>query len=628
MRDFSLPPLVEIPRSGGLANSVYETAERTPGLPALARRGGPDGAERTPDGAEWTPVSAAEFRDEVMAVAKGLLANGIAFGERIAVMSRTRYEWTLFSYAAWSIGAQVVPVYPTSSAEQVRWILADAEAAAIVVEHEDHAMSVGAACGGLPLRRMWQLDDGCVERLTEEGRDVPDALVHRHRHAVGPESTATITYTSGTTGRPKGCVITHANLMAECDTLFAGWSVILAERGEQPSLLAFLPLSHIYGLMVQVFCIRNGVTLGHQPDLAPSELLPAFASFRPTFVFAVPYIFEKIYSRARQVAQESGRGDLFDRATDVAVRYAEAIERRHMKTGPGPGPMLRAAHAVFDRMVFTRLRAVLGGRVRYAVSGGSSLRRELGLLFAGAGITVYEGYGLTETTGAVTGQPVGRVRFGTVGRPLPGCAVHISEEGDVWVRGGVVFSRYHNDPEATEAVLRDGWFATGDVGHLDDAGYLVITGRKKDIIITSGGKSTSPYVLEERIRAHSMVSQCLVVGDDRPYIAALITLDPDALHHWLRINGKAEEGGGHARGRSDGPSHPVPDPADQDLHNEIQRAVTAANSAVSRAESIRAFRILPREFTAAGGMMTPSLKLRRSAIVQAYAEDIEELYTV
>ncbi|MEU6084811.1 AMP-dependent synthetase/ligase [Streptomyces sp. NPDC047108] len=624
MRDFSLPPLVEIPRSGGLANSVHERAERTPDLPALARRGGPEGTD-------WIQVSAAAFRDEVTALAKGLLANGIAFGERIAIMSRTRYEWTLFSYAAWTIGAQVVPVYPTSSAEQVRWILADAEVAAVVVEHEDHAMSVGAACGGLPLRRMWQLDAGCVEQLTEEGRDVPDALVGRHRNAVGPDSTATITYTSGTTGRPKGCVITHANLMAECDTLFAGWNTILAERGEQPSLLAFLPLSHIYGLMVQVFCIRNGVTLGHQPDLAPSELLPAFASFRPTFVFAVPYIFEKIYSRARQVAEESGRGELFDRATDVAERYAEAIERRHMGRGPGPGPMLRAAHAVFDRMVFTRLRAVLGGRVRYAVSGGSSLRRELGLLFAGAGITIYEGYGLTETTGAVTGQPVGRVRFGTVGRPLPGCAVHIGEEGDVWVRGGVVFAGYHNDPGATGAVLQDGWFATGDIGHLDDAGHLVITGRKKDIIITSGGKSTSPYVLEERIRAHSMVSQCLVVGDDRPYIAALITLDPDALHHWLRLRGKeapAAGSAGQAGRRADGASHPVPDLADQDLHHEIQRAVTAANSAVSRAESIRAFRILPREFTAAGGLVTPSLKLRRSAIVQAYAQDIEELYTV
>ncbi|MEV6317776.1 AMP-dependent synthetase/ligase [Streptomyces sp. NPDC051776] len=622
MRDFQVPPVVEIPRSGGLADSVYETAERTPDLPALARRGGPDGTE-------WTPVSAAAFRDEVMALAKGLLASGIVFGERVAVMSRTRYEWTLFSYAVWSIGATVVPVYPTSSAEQIRWILADAEVVAIVVEHEDHAMSVGTACGGLPLRRMWQLDDGCIDRLIEEGREVPEALVGRHRHAVGPDSTATITYTSGTTGRPKGCVITHANLMVECDTLFAGWSVILAERGEQPSLLAFLPLSHIYGLMVQVFCIRNGVTLGHQPDLAPSELLPAFASFRPTFVFAVPYIFEKIYSRARQVAQESGRGDLFDRAADVAQRYAEAIECRHMGLGPGPGPMLRAAHAVFDRMVFSKLRSVLGGRVRYAVSGGSSLRRELGLLFAGAGITIYEGYGLTETTGAVTGQPVGRVRFGTVGRPLPGCAVHISEDGDIWVRGGVVFSRYHNDPQATEAVLEDSWFATGDIGHLDDAGYLVITGRKKDIIITSGGKSTSPYVLEERIRAHSMVSQCLVVGDDRPYIAALITLDPDALHHWLRLRGRDVNGtGGHGGGRTDAPSHSVPDLSDQELHDEIQRAVTAANSAVSRAESVRAFRILPGEFTAAGGLVTPSLKLRRSAIVKAYARDIEELYTV
>ncbi|MGP3948110.1 AMP-dependent synthetase/ligase [Streptomyces sp. 7N604] len=612
MREYSLPHLVEAPRSGGLADSVYQVAESDPKLAQLARRGDPDGGE-------WVQVTAAEFRDEVLELAKGLLASGIQFGDPVAVMSRTRYEWTLFSYALWSIGAQVVPVYPTSSAEQVGWILSDAGAVAIVVEHEDHAMTVGAVCNSLPLlRRIWQLDDACVQRLAEQGRNIPDTLVHRHRQAVGPNATATITYTSGTTGRPRGCVITHANLAAECDTLFAGWNELLAERGEQPTLLAFLPLSHIYGLMVQVFCMRGGVTLGHQPDLAPASLLPALASFRPTFVFAVPYIFEKIYRRARQAAEESGRQDLFDRAVDIAVRYAEAVERRHMGLGPGPGPWLRAAHAVFDRMVYGRLRSVLGGRVRYAVSGGSTLRRELGLLFAGAGITIYEGYGLTETTAAVTGQPVGFVRFGTVGRPLPGCAVHIARDGEVWVYGDVVFAGYHRNPAATGAVLRDGWFATGDVGYLDDDGYLVITGRKKDIIITSGGKSTSPQVLEERIRAHALVSQCLVVGDNRPYIAALITLDPEALEHWLRLRGK----------HMSGPSSHDPSQAvlDEELRTEIQRAVTAANSAVSRAESVRAFRILPFEFSAADGLLTPSLKLRRGAIVQAYAQDIEDLY--
>ncbi|MGX4687680.1 AMP-dependent synthetase/ligase [Streptomyces sp. JNUCC 63] len=608
MRDFSLPPLVATLPTGGLADSVYDVAEHDPKLVQLSRR------SSEPDSDEWIPVTAAEFRHEVMGLAKGLLAGGVQFGERVAVMSRTRYEWTLFCYALWSIGATVVPVYPTSSADQVRWILSNAQVAAIVVEHEDHAMTVGAACDGLPLRSMWQLDADCVGQLTALGRDVPDAEVHRHRRAVGPRSVATIAYTSGTTGlHPKGCVITHANLAVECDTLYAGWKEIIAEPGEQPSILAFLPLSHIYGLMVQVVCLRGGVRLGHQPDLTPAALLPALASFRPTYVFAVPYVFERIFHKARRAAEDAGRGQLFDKAAEIAVRHAEAVERRDKGEGPGPGPMLRAAHAVFDRLVYGRLRAVLGGRVRNATSGGSTFDRELGLFFAGAGITIHDGYGLTETTAAVTSQPPGRPRFGTVGRPLPGCAVHIAWDGEIWVRGDVVFSGYHGDPEGTKAVLRDGWFATGDVGHLDDDGFLVITGRKKDIIVTSGGKSVSPQVLEERLRRHPLISQCLVVGDNRPFIAALITLDLEASEHWHQVRGRPLS-------RSGGMT------VAKEVHAEIQRAVSMANSAVSRAESIRRFRVLPTEFSMADGLMTPSLKLRRGAIVKAYAAKIEELY--
>lgn len=350
VRQFSLPPLLEPLSSGGLADSVYDVAARYPGLPQLSRR---DPA----DPEQWHTVTARAFRDEVMALAKGLLVNGIGFGDRVALMARTRYEWTQFSYALWSIGAQVVPVYPTSSAEQVRWILTHSQVTAVVVEFEENAMTVGAACGDLPgLRHIWQLDDGCVARITAQGRRVHDEAVHRLRWTVEPGSVAVIAYTSGTTGRSKGCVITHANLAAECDTLISCFHTIFAEPGEQPSVLAFLPLSHIYGLMVQVSCLRGGVTLGHQPDIAPAALLPALASFRPTFLLAVPYIFEKIYEGARRNAERSGRARLFERAADVARRYAEAVERRGLGQGHGPGPMLRTAHAAFEHLVYARIR--------------------------------------------------------------------------------------------------------------------------------------------------------------------------------------------------------------------------------------------------------------------------------
>lgn len=594
-------------RAGGLADSVEETARRDPLFVQLSR------LDPTQPGG-WEPVTAEQFRDEVMAVAKGFLANGIRFGNRVALMSRTRYEWTVLAYALWSLGVEIVPVYPTSSSEQVRWILEDAQVNAIVVEHENHAMTVAAASGAESrMSRLWQMDRGCVATLIDEGRDVSDELVDRHRAAVLPHQVAVVCYTSGTTGTPKGCLVTHANLAAEADTLMEGWGRLLAEPGLRPSILNFLPVAHIYGLLVVVCCLRGGVRLGHQPDIGPQQLLPALASFRPTFVFAVPYVFEKIFHTARRAAEEAGRLHVFDKAADVAMRYAEAVECMSRRVGRGPSPALKALHAVYDRLVYRKLRAVLGGQVRNAVSGASTLRRDLGLFYCGAGITVYDGYGLTETAGAVTAQPPGSVRFGTVGRPMPGNEIHIADDGEVWVRGDTVFAGYLNNPEANDAVLRDGWFATGDLGLIDGEGYLVITGRKKDVIITSGGKSVSPMVLEEQLRHHPLISQCLVVGDNQPYIAALITLDPEALDHWRRLKGKAQT-----------------DMAalieDEDLREQIQRAVSRANTRVSRAESIRAFRILPREFSVDDGLMTPSLKLKRRAIARVYAGEIDALY--
>ena len=604
MREFAVPALAEPLLTGGLAESVFTSADKDPGLVALSRR--------TPDGG-WEDVSTAQFRDEVLAIAKGLLHQGVRFGDRVALMSRTRYEWAVLDYALWTIGAQPVPVYPTASAEQLHWILADSQAVACIVEHEDHAMTVGSICDNLPsLRRIWQLDTGALKELALAGRSIPDELIDRHRSSVAPESVATVIYTSGTTGRPKGCLLSHANFAAETDNIVAAYQEVFRRHGnEQPSTLLFLPLAHVFGRMVQIAALRSGVRLGHEPSLAPAQLLPALASFRPTFVPAVPSVFEKLLQRAREAAETGGRAAAFEKAYDLAVRYATAVERHAFGNGAGPSPALRLQHQVYDRAVYSRLRAVLGGRVRHAMSGGSPMSRELGLFFAGAGVPVYEGYGLTESTAAVTSNPPDRPRFGTVGRPVPGTTVRIAEDGEVLVRGGQIFQGYLDN--ALGRPVRSSWLATGDLGRLDAEGYLSITGRKKEIIVTSSGKTVAPALLEDRVRLHPLVSQCIVVGDNRPCIGALLTLDREALAHWQRRRGKPELPPAQAR-------------RDPDLHAELQRAVAAANTAVSRAESIRAFRVLAEDFTERQGLLTPSLKLRRRAVHAACAADIDALY--
>ncbi|GHE63285.1 long-chain acyl-CoA synthetase [Streptomyces longispororuber] len=607
MREFTNPPLASAPRAGGLADAVFDHAAEDPPRVVLGRKSEETGL--------WRDVTAAAFRDEVLAVAKGLLAQGVRFGDRVALMSRTRYEWTLLDFALWTVGAQVVPLYPTSSAEQVFWMLHDAQVTAVVVEHEDHAMTVGSVVDRLPLlRRLWQLDGDAVGELTRAGRDLDDEVVHRHRRAVTPSSVATVIYTSGTTGRPKGCVLSHANLMFEVDTVVRRWEpVFRSRRGDEASTLLFLPLAHVFGRMVQIAAIRGRVKLGHQPSLSAAALLPDLAAFRPTFFLAVPYVFEKVFHAARRTAEREGRAGPFDKAVDVAVKYAEALEARAFGTGPGPSAGLRVQHQLFDKLVYAKVREALGGRVRHAMSGGSAMDRRLGLFFAGAGVTVFEGYGLTECSAAATANPPERTRYGTVGQAVPGTAVRIADDGEVWLRGDHVFQGYLNDPEATDAVLRDGWLATGDLGSLDEDGYLTITGRKKEILVTSGGKSVSPSRLEERVRDHPLVAQCVVVGNDRPYVAALVTLDAEAVDHWLALRDKPRLP----------PAELVRDP---DLETEVRRAVVAANTLVSQAESIRTFRILAHQFTEEHGLLTPSLKLKRKAIEEAYAAEVEALY--
>ena len=606
MHETTVPALATAPLVGGLADRVFESASEAPDRIVLGRK---------TDG-QWRDVTAAGFRDDVMALARGLLAEGIRFGDRVAVMSRTRYEWTLLDFALWTVGAQPVPVYPTASAEQLGWILRDSGAVACVIEDEDHAMTLGSVLGGEhTLTHVWQLDAGAVAALTEAGRRIPEELVHRHRLAVTPDAVATVIYTSGTTGRPQGCLLTHANFMAECDNLIAGWRPIFEPGGgEEPSTLLFLPLAHVFGRMVQVASLRAGVRLGHQPDMSATALLPDLASFRPTFVLGVPYVFERVFGAARAKAEAEGHLAIFDRAVEVAVRFAEARERRAFGEGPGPGPALRLSHRFYDKLVYGKVREALGGRVRNAVSGGSTMGRRLSLFFDGAGVTVYEGYGLTESTSAATCNPPGRVRHGTVGRPVPGTDIRITEDDEILLRGGAVFAGYLGDTDATRAALRTGWLHTGDLGSLDEDGYLTITGRKKELIVTASGKNLLPGVLEERVREHPLVEHCVVIGNDRPFVVALLTLDSEAVAHWLRLRGRRGliDVGGLAR--------------DPDLESEVRRAVSAANTQVSKAESIRAFRILPFSFTEERGLLTPSRKLKRRYIEQVCSPEIEALY--
>lgn len=608
MRAYALAPAPVSPLTGGLADSVFETAVRTPDLPVLARR-------PAPGSSLWEEVSAAGLRDEVVGLAKGMIASGISPGHRVAIMARTRYEWTALSYALWTVGAEVVPIYPTASRDQVEWILRDAKCVAVVVEDEQAVMTVGSVCGALPLlRHVWQLDSGSLDELVGKGELVPMTTVDSLRRIVLPDSTAVIAYTSGTSGRPLGCALSHLNLASACDTLLAGWRQTVAPPGEQGAVLAFLPFSHVYGLMIQNLCVRGGFLMGHEPELGTEALASALRSFRPTYFYAVPSVFEKMYKTFLHTAQQEGRGALFERAASTAREFAAALERQRLGEGAGPGLDLRLQHALFERTVYRRLRSAFGGRVVRATSGGSPLSRELSHFFEGIGVYVNDGYGLTETGGGVTMQPLGREKSGTVGQALPGIDLMLSDDGEVLVRGRSVFQGYLNDENTTRAVLRGGWLATGDLGWLDADGYLTITGRSKDIIVTSSGKSVAPAALEQRLRAHPLIHQAVVVGDDRPCVGALITLDPEFLAYWR----------GSLSLQSDAPSREARE--ENALREEIGRAVAAANSTVSRAESIRVFRVLAQPFGVANGMLTPSMKLRRDTIVAHYAAEIDSMY--
>ncbi|MGW6689567.1 AMP-dependent synthetase/ligase [Streptomyces sp. NPDC054961] len=596
VREVWVPALARVPVSGSLGDIPFANAREAPGEAVLARK--------EPDGT-WRDVSAAEFAAEVLAVAKGLIAEGLRPGDRLAIMARTTYEWTLLDFAGWAAALVTVPVYPTSSAIQARWILHDSGAVACAVEDTTQARIISAERANLPwLRHLWEFDTGAVARLVKAGEHVPDEVVRDRLAGCAPESVATLIYTSGTTGQPKGCVLTHGNFFAEVDNAVELLHPVFKSVSKDPaSTLLFLPLSHVFGRMVAIGCMRARVKVGHAPSIRGEDLLADLAGFRPTFLLAIPYVLEKVYNTARATAEKMGRASSFDRAARIARRVGEVAE------GKRPGLGLRAARAVYDPLVYRRIRAALGGRVRYVLSGGSPLGRRLAAFYTGAGIEVFEGYGLTETTAAATLTPPLRPRLGTVGWPLPGTAVRIADDGEVLLRGPHVFAGYWNGPP----VGADQWLPTGDIGELDDDGYLTITGRKKDMIITSGGKNVAPAPLEDWLRAHPLVGQCMVVGDNRPYVTALITLEPEGLQHWRQMRKK----GGVPIGEL---VH------DEELRADLQRAVDDANRLVSRAESIRRFAVLTGEFTEARGHLTASLKLRRGAIARDHEKEIDQLY--
>ncbi|HEX6449939.1 MAG TPA: AMP-binding protein [Trebonia sp.] len=714
------PYLVEPPVSGTLADLPFVNAAEAPSAVVFSRREGAASKRVAPEGSperaasRWRDVTAAEFAVQVTDVAKGLIEAGIEPGDRVAIMSRTRYEWTLLDFAVWAAGAVVVPVYPTASAEQAAWAIHDSGVRAVIAEDETCANVLEEVLGwsGVLLAppQIWRLDQGAVEELMMRGGSIPSAELDRRRAAVTPSATATIVYTSGTTGMPKGVPLSHANFLAEAVNCVALLRPVLDRSpGGPPSTLLFLPLAHVLTRVIEVACVQARIRLGHSPSTKPADLRPDLESFGATFLAGVPYVFEKIHQLGRAEARERHLGFVYDRATRVAVRYGERMLRARAGDGPGPSLPLRAARLLYELLVYRRVRAALGGRIREAISGGSALSPRLMLFFAGAGILVYEGYGLTETTGPVTVNPPGRPRPGTVGPPLPGCSVRIADDGEVLLRGPQVFRGYQagrgtgggvarpgvsgagvpgsgvsgpgvpgpgvpgsgvpgsgvageglagpgvsgagaaggsagSRGAAGGALLADGWFATGDLGRLDADGYLTITGRKKDILITHGGKNVSPGPLEDQLRAHPVISQCIVIGDDRPYVAALVTLDraqlvlavlddragrpaptggdsadDDTADGDFAISECASEMGGGVQVQS---AIPVP----PSVVAQVAAAVTEVNASVSQPESIRRVRIVEGDFTRERGLLSSSLKVRRRAVLDAYQADVEALY--
>ncbi|MCS5733534.1 AMP-dependent synthetase/ligase [Herbiconiux daphne] len=594
MNHYSVPPVVAADPEANATDLLIERVRQTPD----------DALFAVPDGAGWRDITAAEFLTQVRAVAKGLIAAGIQPGDKIGLMCKTRYEWTLIDFATWFTGAVLVPVYETSSPAQVQWNLSDSGAVAVILETADHFARFDEVHADLPLvNQVWQVDLGDLDKLAGAGGAVTDDELERRRSIARGSDLATLIYTSGTTGRPKGCILTHSNFVE----LSRNAAVVMKDV-VQPgaSTLLFITTAHVFARFISILSVHAGVKVGHQADT--KQLLPALGSFKPTFLLAVPRVFEKVYNSSEQKAETGGRGKIFRSAAAVAVEHSEALDAGHVPLG------LKVKFALFDRLVYSKLRTALGGNVKYAVSGSAPLGHRLGHFYRSLGVKILEGYGLTETTAPATVNLTDKFKIGTVGPALPGVGIKIADDGEIWVSGVNVFAGYWQNEAATAEVMDGEWFKTGDLGALDDDGFLTITGRKKEIIVTAGGKNVAPAVLEDPIRANPLVGQVVVVGDQKPFISALITLDPEMLPVWLGNNGQPT-----GLTLTEAAENPA-------VLAEIQRAVDAANKLVSRAESIRKFIVLDTDFTEASGHLTPKLTIKRNVIVKDFAPMIEGIY--
>ena len=594
MREISVPPSVTVADGDTAVDAVFRNAEEAPSAVCFRRDAG----------GTWQDVTCRQFRDEVVEVARGLVAKGVSAGDRVGLMSPTRYEWTLCDYAIWAAGGVTVPIYETSSAEQVNWYLGNSEAVAAFCAEAEHRDVVAEGQAGLGhVKDVWTWSEGALEELKAAGADVPESQVLERVEARRADDLATIIYTSGTTGRPKGCELTHRNIVFDTRATTEGLRKYFHDGG---STLLFLPLAHVFARLIQVGCVENRVAMGHTSDI--KNLVAELQTFQPTFLLSVPRVFEKVYNNAKQKAHAEGKGRIFDWAEGVAVSYSRELDEG------GPGLLTRPQHLVADKLVFSKLRAALGGQIEGCISGGAPLGERLGHFFRGVGIPIYEGYGLTETSAGATVNLQDAAKIGTVGKPLPGVSVKIDGDGEVLVRGDNVFRGYHQNEDATKETFSQEWFKTGDLGTLDDEGFLKIVGRKKELIVTAGGKNVSPAVLEDGLRSHPIVSQCIVVGDQRPFIACLVTLDAEALPTWLENHDKDPQAS---------PADLVDDP---DVRAAVQEAVDKANKAVSKAEAIKAFTILPDDFTVEGGQLTPSMKLKRNVVMKERESEIAGIY--